>query len=72
MCIGVVSFDGGTESSIWMGVWVRVVPVMPGKQSMDDTVKIVEHGGGRVGVADHGEVFIVDTVVGRARQAMGL
>ena len=69
VCIGVVSFDGGTESSIWMGVWVNVMPVMCLEQSTDDTIEVVECCGGWIRVADHGEVLVVDAMVGRAHQA---
>ena len=30
VCIGIMSFDNGAESSIWVGVRIRVVPVMGG------------------------------------------
>ena len=63
VCIGVASFDSGTESSIWMGVRIRDVPVMCCRPSTDDTIKVVECGGSQVSIADHGKIFIIDARV---------
>ena len=46
-----------------------MMPVRHLEQSSDDTIKVVECGGSRISIADHSEVFIVDAMVGRARQA---
>ena len=39
------------------------------EQASDDTIKVVECGGGQISVADCGEVFIIDAMVGKAHQA---